>query len=230
MSEATLTSDPRDVCEGQSGLASCDNVLPYTQAVQQYNNVCMTPGDRAQAMVAAANTALGNDGVPANTLNATGADGNAGTFGFDTWQMNVDPTAFDDSRMVDPAQAADAANTVYHESRHTEQWYQMAQMRAGLGDSPDQISSTMGIPASIAQQASANPTLQCDASEYAAEQNYQSVYGSGAAHREAVLGASPMDQASYCALPEEADAWRTGAEVSYNYPGGVDQRNLQNCQ
>jgi hypothetical protein len=206
-------------------------VLPYTQQVQSYNNVCMAPADRAQAMVNSANQSLNNTGVPSNTLNPTGANGNAGTFGFQNWQMNVDPTAFTDDKMMDPATAADAANTVYHESRHTEQWYNMAQMRAGMGDTPQQLASTMGIPQNIADQAAANPMLQCNAQENQAEQNYDSVYGAGAQHRNQVLNASPMPQNQYCALPEEADAWRTGAEVSYNYPGGIDpNRNLQNCQ
>src|SRR5207248_8108682 len=129
---------------------------------QQYNNVCMAPEDRAQAMVNAANVALTNEGVPTNTLDATGAGGNAGQFGFDKWNMQVDPTAFDDSKMIDPVQAADAANTVYHESRHTEQWYNMAQLRAGLGDTPDQIASTMGIPADVAEQASQNAYNSCN--------------------------------------------------------------------
>jgi hypothetical protein len=230
MGQDNLTSDPTDVCADQTGIASCNDVLPYTQAVQQFNNVCMAPADRAQAMVGAANTALGNEGVPANTLDATGANGNAGQFAFQNWKMKVDPTAFDDSKMLDPATAADAANTVYHESRHTEQWYNMAQMRAGMGDSAAQLSSTMGIPANIAQQAAANPMLACNAQEYQAEQDYNSVYGAGAAHRGQVLTQQPMNQAQYCALPEEADAWRTGAEVTYSYPGGVDARNLQNCQ
>lgn len=230
MGNTTLTCDPTDVCEDKTGLASCNNVLPYTAAVQQYNTVCMTPGDRAQAMVNSANTALANDGVPPNTLNATGANGNAGTFDSQNWQMNVDPTAFGDGKMQNAADAADAANTVYHESRHTEQWYQMAQMRAGLGDSADQLTSSMRVPADVAAQAAANPTLQCDASEAQAEQNYDSVYGTGKAHRDQVLTTTPMNQGQYCALPEEADAWSTGAEVSNSYPGGVDQRNLQNCQ
>lgn len=229
MGQDTQTSDPRDLCDGQTGLASCDNVLPYTQTVQQYNNVCMAPADRAQAMVNAANVALANDGVPLNTLDPTGANGNAGQFAFRNWNMQVDPTAFDDNNIINPANAADAANTVYHEARHTEQWYEMARLRAGLGDSPAQIASTMGIPPNVAQQASSNPILQCDATEQRAEQNYESVYGSGAAHRSQVLTQQPMNQAQYCALPEEADAWRTGATVTYNYPGGVDARNLQNC-
>jgi hypothetical protein len=229
MGQDTQTCDVNDVCEDQTGIAQCSDVQPFTQAAQQVNNVCMTPGDRAQAMVDAANVSLGNEGVPANTLNATGANGNAGQFGFSNWQMKVDPAAFDDSKMVDPVLAADAANTVYHESRHTEQWYEMARMRAGLGDSSDQLSSTMGIPANIAAQASANPMVQCDATEVQAEQDYDSVYGAGATNRNQVLSNTSTNHAAYCALPEEADAWRTGAEVSYSYPGGVDARNLQNC-
>jgi hypothetical protein len=230
MSEQTLTSDPRDLCEGQTGIASCNDVLPFTQQVQQYNNVCMDPADRAQAMVSAANQALVNEGVPPNTLDATGANGNAGQFNFPNWNMQVDPTAFDDSRMVDPANAADAANTVYHESRHTQQWWDMATMRAGLGDTPDQLVSTMGIPQDVAEQAAQHPTLASDARENQAEQDYESVYGSGAAARNQTLSDTATNRAQYCSLPEEADAWRTGAEVSYNYPGGVDARNLQNCQ
>jgi len=217
-------------CDGRTGIASCERVEPYTRTVQDFNNVCMTPGDRARAMVGAANAALGAAGVPATQVQMTAGTGAAGAFGFKSWQMKVDPTQFDDVNVVDPGLAADAANTVYHESRHTEQWFRMAQRRAGLGESAALIAKTMGIPADIAARAAANPILQCDLAEHEAAQFDTSIYGAGAAHRDHVLGGPHWNQAAYCALPEEADAWKTGAEVTHAYPDGADDRHLELCR
>jgi hypothetical protein len=228
MGQDTLTSDPTDVCADQYGLASCNDVLPYTQSAEQLNNVCMPANDRAAAMVAAANAALASEGVPPSTLDPTGTQSDDASFDSQSWKLQVTPGDYDDSRMIDPANAAEAANVVYHESRHTEQSYDMARMRAGLGDTSAQLSSTMHIPAGVAEQAAANPMVQCDEREIRAEQNYDSEYGAGAANF--AQAESGTNAAAYCALPEEADAWRTGSEVTYLYPGGVDARNLQNCQ
>jgi hypothetical protein len=232
MSEERLYSHPDDgrACRDATGIAGCESVDRYTQAVQQLNTVCMAPEARAAQMIELANGELTRYGIPANRIDASGADGNAGQFDFPTWHMQLDPAAFDDARVIDPALAADAANTVYHESRHTEQWYRMARLRAGLGDDPETLATNLGIPLEMAQLAAGDPILQSDVETHEAQQWYESVYGAGRDHRGAVLSASPLDRSLYCPLPEEADAWAAGASVTTQYPGGVDARNRHLCQ
>lgn len=149
-----------------------------------------------------------------------GADpGNAGQFNFATWSMGLgktpfDPTTYEAGHVADHA---DLLDTVYHEARHSEQWFRQARERAGLGATAAQIVETIEIPQAIADAAVANPITQCDKSQYEAEAWYQSVYGSGAAHRDATLSDVQTHYEDYKNLPEEADAWKTGGEVTDAY-------------
>jgi len=115
------------------------------------------------------------------------------------------------------------ADTVYHEARHAEQWYRMAQMRAGQGRTAAQIATEMGIPARIAAVAAGAPLARGSMDALIADGWYQSVYGSGSAHRERVLGPTGTYD-EYMNLPEESDAWRVGGAVTeaYNRLGEED--------
>jgi hypothetical protein len=106
---------------------------------------------------------------------------------------------------------------VYHEARHSEQWFRMARNRAGLGATAADIASVMSIPQWVADLAVLNPIRECNPAEFEAEQWYQSIYGADAAHRNAVLGDIDNRYDEYRALPEESDAWGTGSDVTNEY-------------
>jgi hypothetical protein len=108
------------------------------------------------------------------------------------------------------AQIDDIANTVYHEARHAEQWFNIAQLRAGQGRTSAQIASEMGIPARIASAAVAAPIVAGTAKALIAQGWYDQIYGTGGAERNRVLTSGT--NAEYRALPEEHDAWRVGDE------------------
>lgn len=76
-----------------------------------------------------------------------------------------------------------------------------------------QMAHVMSIPVTIAQCA-ADPILQCDASQYEAEEWYQSVYGAGHDARNATLNDVQNHYQDYRNLPEEHDAWATGDGVT----------------
>ena len=125
-----------------------------------------------------------------------------------------DPATYEAGKVADHA---DLLDTVYHEARHSEQWWRQARERAGLGATAAQIVGVMGIPQAIADKAVADPIQQCDKSQYEAEAWYQSVYGSGAAHRDTTLSDIDHHYQDYRNLPEEKDAWATGGEVTDEY-------------
>ena len=141
---------------------------------------------RRDRLVELVNTRLEAAGVPAVTPAFDANANNAGSFNFPTWEMQIgrgrlgaDSISEDDAR--------DVADTVYHEARHTEQWYRMAQLRAAQGLSAAAITTELGIPARIAALARADPLVRGTMEAVIAQGWWDSVYGSGSAHREATL-------------------------------------------
>jgi hypothetical protein len=107
------------------------------------------------------------------------------------------------------------ANFVIHESRHAEQWFNMAQLRAGQGRTAAQIATQLGIPQRIATAAAAAPIAANSAKAIVVSGWYESVYGGGSAHRnttvtDVVANNTPANYAAYAALPEESDAFQVG--------------------
>ncbi len=145
-----------------------------------------TPEARLHKLVELVNERLAAAGVPA-VGEAFDADPvNDGSFDFPTWNMNVGRTALS-AAGLDLAKAKDLADTIYHEARHSEQWFRMAQLRAGQGLSAAGITTELGIPARIARLAKADPLAPGSMQGVIAQGWWDSVYGAGSAHREATL-------------------------------------------
>lgn len=112
---------------------------------------------------------------------------NLGSFNFPTWAMRLGREALDKPSLTE-AEARDLADTVYHEARHTEQWFRMAQLRAVQGLSAPGIATELGIPPNIAQLAKDAPLKKGSMQALIAQGWWDSVYGAaGSAHRDAVL-------------------------------------------
>jgi hypothetical protein len=92
----------------------------------------------------------------------------------------------------------------------------MARERAGLGATQADLEA-LGHPSDIAAAAIANPIMQCDRSQYEAEEWFESVYGSGRTHRDTTLTDPSGQYDDYRALPEERDAWGTASEVEREF-------------
>jgi len=202
-----------------TGIQEPGNIEEYVRHVWGDANSCMSPDDRASAVVANVNEQLGGVGVPHVGWRFNAAHGTGAVFGFQTWEMELgeQPYSMDVADNATPDQQAWQVSAVYHEARHAEQWYRMARERAGLGATVDQIVQVMQIPHNIAQYAAADPINQCDASQYEAEEWYRSVYGDGAGHRNTTLGDVQGHYQDYRNLPEEHDAWTTGDAVTHQY-------------
>ena len=114
------------------------------------------------------------------------AEGNLGQFEFETWALDIGKPAFEKDDPT-PAEKADMADTIYHESRHAEQWYRMAQFQASQGKSAQQIADDMSIPKKIADKAFADPLKKGSMDALIAEGWNESVYGSRASFRNKVL-------------------------------------------
>ena len=123
---------------------------------------------------------------------------NLGTFDFTTWQMEIGLEALSIAQ-PDRAQAADVVDTIYHEARHAEQWFRIAQLRAlqrrrREGAAEDArlgraIATELQIPRRIADLAVTTPPRFALGSMDAliAQGWFDSMYGTGSARRERVL-------------------------------------------
>jgi peptidoglycan hydrolase-like protein with peptidoglycan-binding domain len=158
----------------------------------------LTPKQRAEELVRLVNVHLEAVGVPAVTPNPIDTGTNLGTFDFPTWSMEVGVAALS---IVQPdrAQAADVVDTIYHEARHAEQWFRIAQLRVlqrgrRPGAAADErlakaIATELGIPKRIADRAVADPPRFALGSMDAliAQGWFDSVYGVGRDRRNATL-------------------------------------------
>ncbi len=202
----------------ETGISSGDNVQQYVDDTYGTANSCMSPDDRAASVMAAVNERLAAEGLP-YVQYQWGSGSAAGQFDFRTWTMELGygPFSVEEADNASTAQQADLLDTVYHEARHSEQWFRMARNRAGLGATAADIVAVMHIPHWVADLAVANPIRECDPSQFEAEQWYQSVYGSGAGHRNDVLNDVDNRYDEYRQLPEESDAWSSGGSVTDEY-------------
>ena len=203
----------------QTGLGQQGEVDQYVDETYGGAVSSMSGDDRAAQVMAAVNERLDAERCPMLDW-AWGASGaTQGYFEFANWRMVLNEQPFSPEAYEAGAVAAhaDLLDTVYHEARHSEQWFRAARERAGLGATADQIVGVMGIPQWVAEAACADPIAQCDYSQYQAEEWYDSIYGAGADHRNEVLSDPGSHYDEYRQLPEEADAWATGSEVTEDY-------------
>jgi len=198
------SNDPALVIDGKAGPRSTPRLFPsglarageggtfggeaQTEAFDQWDTLG-TAQARADALVEAVNRRLTAAGV--STVTAVLYDGDSpaeeGSFDFPTWTMQLNRLLLNQSGLT-KEDAASLANTVYHEARHTEQWFWMARYLAGQGYSAAGIAHNLGIPAQIARDAKAAPPIRPGTTDAVIASGwYESVYGSGAAHREDVL-------------------------------------------
>lgn len=209
-----------------TGIAHESQIGEYVQDTYGGTVSSMMPEDRAAQLLAEVNENLAREGVP-GVYWQWGASGNlSGEFDTANWMMTLNDVNFGDPEgeydtTVLTARHHEVAETVYHEARHAEQCFRCCRERAGLGATPEQIYAAMDLgstpvpPMWVIEMAAQNPILQCDPSQYEAEQWYRSMYGEDADARRDALTTGTYDE--YRALPEEADAWQVGDDVTDAY-------------
>ena len=203
-----------------TGLDSNAQVRAYIDAMQELKADWpkLTPAERLDRLSASINDRLQAQGIPPIML-APDASGNAsGVYDFSTHSIGIDSGLLSQKAVSDD-QLRGLANTLYHEGRHAEQWFNMARVQIAAGQDPADI----GLPQNVLDAAAAAPRLDPKSTEgkfFGAM--YESVYGAGGADRNETLGKLNGGDYSvyedYRALPEEADAWRVGGKVENLWP------------
>jgi hypothetical protein len=151
---------------------------------------------RIAELIRLVNTHLAHAKVPQITPNAQDTL-DAGVFSFPDWTMTVGKQAMA-REQPDLAQAKDLVDTIYHEARHAEQWFRIAQLRslqrksknakATDDDIAKAVATELGIPKNIADEAVKPPGFALGSMDALIAQGwFDSVYGSGRARREQIL-------------------------------------------
>jgi peptidoglycan hydrolase-like protein with peptidoglycan-binding domain len=172
-----------------SGLAEEDRLDSFVEGASDIESRWAEYPDadaRVNALTSLVNERLVASGVPACLVVVNDLPNLLGQFDFTTWTLEIGRPAFANDT-ISNEEAADAADTVYHEARHAEQWFRMAQCLAGQGRNAAFIATHMSIPAAQASAAEADPLTRGSVEYLIADGWYQSVYGSGSAERERTL-------------------------------------------
>jgi hypothetical protein len=174
-------------------------------------------------LITAVNTALASSGVPTIGTSEDLTSTDNGTFEFGDWKIvfgGASATTGQSSKIF-----ADTVNTVYHESRHCEQWFRIAQAlaagsirlpailpsgitRPAAGNAAS-IEAFMFIPRRIANLAVANTNLG-GVQLRLVQGWFESIYGVGRNPRGSRLNDIGNRYQDYRSLAEELDAWHLG--------------------
>lgn len=167
----------------KTGIGSPFAIGRFVAAAKQVeaNWATLKPVDRAKAFAVASNAELTAAGAPAAKVKMKKMD-DLGRFSFSTWTLTLGKDAFA-AAAPSSAEIMDAADTVYHETRHAEQWFRMARLQAGKGWKPAKIAVKLSIPLKIAKAAAAAPLTGTSLEATEASAWFESVYGTGAKAR-----------------------------------------------
>src|SRR5690348_6111461 len=143
----------------------------------QHDWAKLPPKDREVGLNKCINNALAKSGSPNVNVSAVPLSaGRNGELDFTTWTVKVNDTLTDSDSLTEIG-AKKLANTMYHETRHAEQWFLIAQKLAAEGKSSTEIQKQTRMPASIADSAVKNPLRKNDPRQMCADTLYASIYG-----------------------------------------------------
>jgi uncharacterized Zn-binding protein involved in type VI secretion len=186
-------------CAGK-GLATPANEKEFAKDMKtlQKDWPNLTPAQREARMETITNRQLGKSGLPPVKVrdNPSLSPQTNGQMNFQDWSLDMNP-ALSASPSLSNAQTEQLGNTLYHESRHAEQWYLIARSEAANGKSGADIAASTSMPLSVTNAAAAHPLGAKDPMHACAQTMYNSVYGKGAAHRNKTLTDLPKLNAAY---------------------------------
>ena len=140
-----------------TGIAKGETVDDFAEGARgvQSEWADLSASQRANKLGALANAALASVKVPEVTILMTDLGKGSGAFNSGSWTLKIN-TNIVSKDTVTEAEMAALSDTFYHEARHAEQFYRVARYVAGLGKSATYISTRLGIPGRIANEATRN--------------------------------------------------------------------------
>lgn len=180
----------------------------------------LAPPERMNRLLNAVNDIFRSIQIPTFTASMGRSLGGANAqLDFQSWSIQMDPAVMSNPN-ADLSVVGDLAITMYHESRHGEQWYRVAQaVAAGIcvpggigtghthyGVTAHDIATALYIPTRIAQDAEQKKRFFPQIMRQEVTGWFDSIYGAQSAHRGHVLGNIGTNYGAYRNLPEELDA------------------------
>lgn len=169
-------SAPSQVISYSRGMAKIAKEWPH-----------LTPDQRRGKLQDLVNAqASSNNFPPPQLTTPNDLDYKNGQLRYQAWEIEISPQLVNQNPL-DKKAAAALGRTIYHETRHAEQWFLMARRQASQGKSGTEIQQDLkGIDLYVAGLATTKDRLS-GCSQVCADAMYQSVYGTGAAARESTL-------------------------------------------
>jgi len=146
----------------------------------------LTKHQRADGLMTAANAELKKQSVPATGTVVKPLGQRNGELDFGPWNIALNETKFDQPTTT-PKVMGGMADTVYHETRHAEQWFRIARLEAAKGKDASEIAQALGIKPKVAQKAHGQPLTGSGKEAKEAKEWYDSIYGKGATARNTTL-------------------------------------------
>lgn len=106
-----------------------------------------------------------NEKLPYKCKHEYTTSGPVGIFDANKWFIYINKAEFSQDESVATVgefthlSIMPIVNTIYHEARHAEQFFRMAQMRAGQGKTAEDIEAEMSIPLAVAEAAMKSPLI-----------------------------------------------------------------------
>jgi hypothetical protein len=153
--------------------------------------------------------------------------GEYGSFFFTEWRMDI-RRELTQAQNISEDDFTEMCVTLYHEARHSEQWFSVAHALArgdvgGAGRQTAQaISATMFIPRTIGLRAEMLKLTSLYNPLFTVTQWYNSVYGAGAAQRNNILNHGTFR--AYRNLAEEQDAHAIEQSIRRIFKGSFGYR------
>ena len=154
--------------------------------------------ERGLFLARAASAEVAHRGVPVPLVEMSDLDAALGQFDHGTWLVQLSRRALE--VLAEPPASPlreTVAAAVRHELRHAEQWFRMAQLRAGDGQQVAEIAVELSIPVAVAAAAAQSPLSPANAQAQLVRSWWVSVYGPGREHRNSVLAAMLSTKASF---------------------------------
>jgi hypothetical protein len=173
----------------------------------------LTHADRLSRIQSALNNVLAPSMPPVTVReNKTFSPYQLGQFDYSSWSVDISSNALGGN--MDEDRMKQLVDTAYHEGRHAEQWWNVAQFSADKGQTALEIADGIGIPESVAYAATVHRAGTGTSEHVMGESVHASVYGDRGRYRNDVLSSistsNPLIYDQYRALPEEQDAWHQG--------------------
>lgn len=156
-----ISPSPSDGVQRKSstGLAAAKATKEFAGAAHDY---CQKNKDAALTALADYLMDKVNGMLTMECLHTFGGS-DSGSFNRVTWSIKIGTDHFTKRPNItkvgqlNTAEVAEIVDTIYHEARHSEQYFQIARMKAGEGMKGDDIAKAMSIPPEVAYAAEASP-------------------------------------------------------------------------